>query len=95
LPVAYTSSNPAVATVSGSTVTVVGPGTTTIMADQAGNTNFYGAPTVSQPLTVNATQTMPASNDAPLASPLGIALFSLLLFVTGSLQLRKSTRPRT
>ncbi|MCY0979364.1 putative Ig domain-containing protein [Chryseobacterium wangxinyae] len=40
LTVAYTSSNPAVATVSGNTVTVTGLGTTTITAAQAGDTNW-------------------------------------------------------
>ena len=36
----YTSSNEAVATISGSTVTIVGPGTTTITATQAANGTF-------------------------------------------------------
>ncbi|MEQ8684188.1 MAG: Ig-like domain-containing protein, partial [Imperialibacter sp.] len=53
LTVAYASSNPAVATVSGSTVTIVGVGTTTITASQAGNASYNAAANVPQTLTVN------------------------------------------
>jgi methionine-rich copper-binding protein CopC len=53
LTVSYTSSNPAVATVSGNTVTIVGVGTTTITASQAGNANYSAATSVPQTLTVN------------------------------------------
>jgi len=56
LAVSYTSSNPAVATVSGSTVTIVGAGTTVITASQGGDANYTAAPAVSQTLTVNAPQ---------------------------------------
>ncbi len=57
LVVSYTSSNPGVATVSGATVTIVGAGTTTIIAAQAGNANYLAATSVPQTLTVNkATQ---------------------------------------
>ena len=52
LAVSYSSSNTGVATVSGSTVTIVGAGTTTIYADQEGNSNYYAAPQVSRVLTV-------------------------------------------
>ncbi|OJJ19187.1 hypothetical protein BKI52_20460 [marine bacterium AO1-C] len=48
----YVSSNTAVATISGSTVTIVGPGTTTITASQAGNNNYNAATDVTQVLTV-------------------------------------------
>ena len=58
-PITYTSSNSAVATVSGSTVTIVGTGTSTITADQAGNGATNAAPSVPQTLTVNkANQTI-------------------------------------
>ena len=49
----YTSSNPAVATVSGRTVTVVGAGVTTLVATQAATGN-YTAGSVSTTLTVDA-----------------------------------------
>ncbi|MGA2017577.1 MAG: immunoglobulin domain-containing protein [Opitutaceae bacterium] len=51
LPVSFTSSNPSVAAVSGSTVTIVGPGTTVITASQAGNADYLAASAV-QSLTV-------------------------------------------
>jgi uncharacterized repeat protein (TIGR03803 family) len=52
LPVTYTSSDPAVATISGNTVTITGAGETTITASQPGNTHWYAAPDVFQILTV-------------------------------------------
>jgi len=52
LAVSYNSSNSAVATVSGNTVTIVGLGSTTITASQAGNTNYNPATSVPQTLTV-------------------------------------------
>ncbi|RYD93252.1 MAG: hypothetical protein EOP54_19505, partial [Sphingobacteriales bacterium] len=56
LALSYTSSNPAVATASGSTVTIVGQGTTTITASQAGNTNWNAATNATQNLTVTQKQ---------------------------------------
>jgi len=53
LTVSYNSSNPAVATISGNTVAIVGPGTSTITASQPGNANFAAATNVTQVLTVN------------------------------------------
>ena len=50
--VAYTSSDPGVATVAGSTVTLVGRGTTTITASQAGDATFLPASVVVQNLVV-------------------------------------------
>ena len=59
LQAGYTSSNEAVATISGSTVTIVGAGTTTITASQAGNGNYEAATGVEQTLTINkASQTI-------------------------------------
>ncbi|MFZ4456142.1 MAG: beta strand repeat-containing protein [Bacteroidales bacterium] len=52
LAVSYTSSNTAVATVSGTTVTIVGAGSTNITASQAGNGTYNPATNVVQPLTV-------------------------------------------
>jgi hypothetical protein len=86
LGVTYTSSNLAVATVSGSTVAIVGPGTTTITADQNGNVNYYSAAPVSQPLTVTAGAAPGNSSDVP-AMPLWAlaALATTLFFVAGRL----------
>jgi uncharacterized repeat protein (TIGR03803 family) len=52
LPVSFSSSNPDVATVNGSTLTIVGPGTTTISASQEGDGNYLAAPDVTQELTI-------------------------------------------
>jgi hypothetical protein len=52
LVVSYSSSNTAVATIVGSTVTIVGAGQTTITASQVGNGNYNAATSVDQPLTV-------------------------------------------
>jgi hypothetical protein len=59
LTVTYASSDINVATVAGSTVTIVGAGTTTITASQAGDANYNAASSVPQSLTVNqASQTI-------------------------------------
>jgi uncharacterized protein YjdB len=52
LPVTYASSNTAVATISGSAVHIVGIGTTTITASQAGNGSYSAATPVTATLTV-------------------------------------------
>ncbi|MEI6396205.1 MAG: MBG domain-containing protein, partial [Verrucomicrobiota bacterium] len=65
LPVGYVSSDPGVVTISGSNVTLVGVGTVTITASQAGNGFYDAATNVSQVLTVNpgaATVTFDLSN---------------------------------
>jgi hypothetical protein len=66
--VTYTSSNESVATVDGSTVTIVGAGSTTITASQAGDATFAAATPVAQTLTVNAASL--AGGDITL-SPVG------------------------
>lgn len=52
LAVTFTSSNPAVATVSGRVVTIVGAGATNLIASQPGNSEFSAAPPVERLLTV-------------------------------------------
>ena len=54
LTVSYISSNEAVATVSGTTLTIVGVGTTTITASQAGDQNHSAATNVTRDLTVTS-----------------------------------------
>lgn len=51
-PVVFTSSNAAVATVSGNTVTIIGVGTAIITASQDGNGTYHAAANVTQVLTV-------------------------------------------
>lgn len=59
LSVTYSSSNEAVATISGNTVTIVGVGATNITATQLGDANYNAAPDVIQSFTVNkANQTI-------------------------------------
>jgi hypothetical protein len=63
LMVSYTSSNQNVATISGSTVTIVGAGSTTITASQSGNAYYNAATSVSRTLTVaKAPLTVTADN---------------------------------
>ncbi len=52
LAVAFSSSDPAVAAVSGNTLTIAGAGTVTITASQAGNDNYGPAASVSRSFTV-------------------------------------------
>lgn len=54
LPVTYVSSNPSVVSISGNTATVVGLGSATITASQAGNNNYNAAASVGQVLSVLA-----------------------------------------
>ena len=62
LSITYTSSDESVATISGSTVTILGVGTTLITASQSGNQNYEEATEVSQSLNIidpaKATQTI-------------------------------------
>jgi hypothetical protein len=53
LDISYQSSNEEVASINGSTVTIIGAGTTTITALLEGNLNYNAAPGVSQTLVVN------------------------------------------
>jgi len=53
LTVSYTSSNTMAASVTDTTVTIIGAGTTTITASQAGNGQYNAAPPVQQTLKVN------------------------------------------
>ena len=59
LPVRYLSSDPGVAVISGSTVTLVGAGTTVISALQPGDGNYNAALPAAQPLTVAEEGTPP------------------------------------
>jgi hypothetical protein len=58
LPVSYSTSNPFVAFISGSTVTPFNDGTTNITASQPGNANYNAATDVIQPLTVASFKTV-------------------------------------
>jgi hypothetical protein len=77
LPVTFVSSNTAVATISGSTVTIIGAGSTNITASQAGNANYNAAADVTQILTVNAKQSQTITFAALPAKTFGDAAFTL------------------
>jgi hypothetical protein len=71
LTVSYTSTNTVVCTVSGETATLNAAGTCTIAADQAGNTTYAAATTVTQNFTVSAGLTAcatPAATNPPQGS---------------------------
>ncbi|RYE18902.1 MAG: hypothetical protein EOP51_21025, partial [Sphingobacteriales bacterium] len=76
-PVTFTSSNLAVATVTGNLVTIIGVGTTTITAAQAGNSTFNAAPAATQTLTVNGKLGQAITFAPPAAKAYGDAAFSL------------------
>ncbi len=82
LTLTYTSSNPTVATVSGSIVTIVGTGTTTIIASQAGNTNYSSATNVSQQISIELNQTI--TFNSILAMPVNQAPFDLSNYASAS-----------
>jgi len=74
--ITYTSSDANVATISGNTVTIVGAGTTAIIASQAGNTIYNAAIDVPQTLTVTkANQTI--TFNALTTKTFGDAAFTL------------------
>ncbi len=91
LAVSYTSSNPAVATVSGSTVTIVGQGTTTITASQAGNVNYSAATNVPQILTVNSKQSQTIIFSALAAKTFGDPNFNLSATTSSGLAISYSS----
>jgi hypothetical protein len=90
LTLSYSSSNPAVATISGNTVTIIGAGSATITATQAGDANYFAASDVSQDLVVakaNQTitfNTLPAKNDVDGSFTLGATASSGLTVSYGS-----------
>ncbi len=89
LAVSYVSSDPTVARVSGSTVTILMAGVTTITASQPGDANHNAANPVPQMLTVNAASLPPYAtwaadpaqgltagvNDGPMQDPDGDGIF--------------------
>ncbi|MEX1045088.1 MAG: DNA/RNA non-specific endonuclease [Chthoniobacterales bacterium] len=74
--VSYNSSNPAVATVSGSTVTILTPGTTTITAGQVGTANYNAATPVARDLLVTEAPTLLAGWDFQTTTTGGTAAAS-------------------
>ncbi|MEI7837475.1 MAG: SBBP repeat-containing protein, partial [Planctomycetota bacterium] len=87
LPVTFTSLTPSVATVSGNTVTIVGAGSATIRASQAGNASYQPAPDVDRTFTVaKATPVIAWANPADIncLTPLGTAQLNATANVPGA-----------
>ena len=87
LAVTYSSSNTAVATVSGNTLTIVGAGSVTITANQAGNATYAAATPVDQFLIVNPitlTVTNTAVNDKYYDGGVGATITGTLVGVINS-----------
>ena len=90
LAVSYTSSNTSVATVSGNTVAIVGAGSTTITASQAGDANYNAATNVTQTLTVNKANQSITFNALPTKT-VGDASFNLTATASSSLAVSFTT----
>ena len=90
LPLSYFSSNTSVATVSGSVVTIVGAGSTTITASQSGNSSFNSATSVSQTLTVNKVGQTISFTTLP-AKTYGDSAFALTVSSTSGLSVSYSS----
>ncbi|WP_300566684.1 YDG domain-containing protein [Flavobacterium sp.] len=86
LTVTYVSSNPAVATVSGNTVTIVGIGTTVITASQAGNGNYAAAVDVNQNQIVTNAPCLSSNFDSSTFVPAGWSGSSINDLVVGHFQ---------
>ena len=80
--IVYSSSDPTVATIAGTTITIVGGGTATITASQAGTTN-YTAATTTATLTVNKATTTLSAFTVP-AKIYGVAPFAIVQPTTNS-----------
>lgn len=84
LPVSYASSDPNVATISGSILTIVGAGTATITASQAGGACSILAPNVLQSVTVNKVELTATPNGTKTYGGVNPAFtFSYSGFVNG------------
>lgn len=86
LQVVYSSSNTNVATVSGATVTMVGPGATTITASQPGNLNYNAALPVERTLEVALSDTPPTVLTPPPNRVIGIGTGTTIGVAAGGTQ---------
>ena len=84
LAVTYVSSNSAVATVSGRTVTITGAGTCTITASQAGDYNYGAAADVARTLKVNKANQVLTLDPLPVNGQRLDQLIGTALTVTAS-----------
>ena len=75
--ISYTSSNPAVATISGTTVTMVGVGTAIITATQASDVN-YNSVSITALLTVGVGTTQPPILTSPATGTSGVSTLNII-----------------
>jgi ribosomal protein S11 len=68
LPITYSSLTPSICDAHGSTIVMLGAGTCTIAADQAGNTNYIAAPQATQSITITKAQPQPLTLSASSVS---------------------------
>ncbi|MDP4028637.1 MAG: fibronectin type III domain-containing protein [Gallionella sp.] len=96
LAVTYTSTTPLVCSISGSTVTMLIPGTCTIAANQAGDDNYSAASQVTQNITISK-GTQAITFGAQEAQIIGVAPFALNPVATASsgLEVSYSATPTT
>ena len=88
----YTSLTPDVCTVVGSSVRVLGSGTCTIEANQAGNARYDPADPVTQSVVVIASAAAGIVTPVPTLDLAGLGLLSLLGAGAGALGLRRRQR---
>lgn len=95
IPITYTSSNPAVAIVTGNMIHITGGGTTTITAMQAGNDGYFPASNVARTLTVNKANLAIKANDATKTTGEANPAFSITYtgFVLGETAANLTTQP--
>jgi len=103
LPVSFTSTTPSVCTVSGVTVTLVGAGTCSITASQAGNASYGAATPVTQSFRVTLAYTPPTASMEISSSQNSSLLGQSVTFTvtitytgpvpTGTIQLFDGTKP--
>ena len=93
LPVSLTSSTPAVCTVSGTALTLVSAGTCTLTANQAGNTTFAAAPTVT--VSINVMYNLFANGGFEESGAAGAPVTPALAWLNAASGYTRSTDART
>ncbi|MCA6381841.1 MAG: choice-of-anchor J domain-containing protein [Cytophagales bacterium] len=94
LPISYSSSDATIASVSGTTVTILKTGTVDITASQSGSANFNAAANVSQQLTINKANQTITFNALP-DKTFGAAAFNLTATTSSGLPINYSSSDAT
>ena len=93
LPVTFASTTPAVCTVSGTALTLVSAGTCTLTANQAGNTTFAAAPTVT--VSINVMYNLFANGGFEESGAAGAPVTPALAWLNAASGYTRSTDART